>query len=88
MDLKTKYLSLLKEEQHLADFYTDNYNESDYGFLIDFNDDFLVIEKFDDACNYDGISIFLQHNITRIRWSGNDINKKASACSRSFFIYV
>ena len=64
----------LKKEQVLADFYTDNYNESDYGFVIDFNDHFLLIEKFDDECNYDGLSIFLRNNITRIRWSGNDID--------------
>lgn len=73
MELKTKYLAKLKNEQILADFYTDNYDESDYGFVVDYNDDYLLIEKFDDECNYDGLTIFLRHNISRIRWSGNDI---------------
>lgn len=73
MDLKTKYLQKLKGENTLLDIYTDNYDESDYGFIVDFNDNFLLIEKFDDECNYDGVTIFLRHNITRIRWSGNDI---------------
>lgn len=77
MDLHTKYLQKLKDENILADIYTDNYDESDYGFIIDFNDDFLLIEKFDDECNYDGLTIFLRHNITRIRWSGNDIESAA-----------
>ena len=77
MDLNTKYLDKLKNENILADIYTDNYDESDYGFIIDFNDDFLLVEKFDDECNYDGLTIFLRHNITRIRWSGNDIESVA-----------
>jgi hypothetical protein len=73
MELKTKYLDKLKNEQILADFYTDKYDESDYGFVVDYNDDYLLIEKFDNECNYDGLTIFLRHNISRIRWSGNDI---------------
>ena len=73
IELKTKYLNKLKTEQILADFYTDNYDESDYGFVIDFNDDFLIIEQFNNECKYDGLTIFLRQNITRIRWSGNDI---------------
>lgn len=77
MDLNTKYLQKLKDENILADIYTDNYNESDYGFIVDFNDNFLLIEKFDDECNYDGLTIFLRHSITRIRWSGNDIKSVA-----------
>ncbi len=73
MDLNTKYLQKLKSENILAHIYTDHYDESDYGFILDFNDEFLLIEKFDDDCNYDGLSIFQRHNITRVRWSGNDI---------------
>ncbi|MBT0549603.1 hypothetical protein AWR42_02735 [Riemerella anatipestifer] len=73
MNLYTKYLEKLKTENILVDIYTDNYDESDYGFIIDFNDDFLLIEKFDKECNYDGLTILLRHNITRIRWSGNDL---------------
>src|SRR5690554_6015387 len=77
MDLNKKYLEKLKNENTLSDIYTNNYYESDYGFVIDFNDDFLLIEKFDDECNYDGLTIFLRHNISRIRWSGNDIESVA-----------
>lgn len=77
MDLNTKYLHKLKNENILADIYTDNYDESDYGFVVDFNENFLLIEKFDGECNYDGLTIFFRHNITRIRWSGNDIESVA-----------
>ncbi len=77
MNLNTKYVEKLKNENTLADIYTDRFEESDYGFILDFNDDFLLIEKFDDDCNYDGLTIFLRHHITRIRWSGNDIESAA-----------
>ncbi len=83
LDIKTKYISKLKNEQILADFYTDYYDESDYGFVVDFNDEFLLIEKFDVECNYDGLSIFLQHNISRIRWSGNAIESVAKLIDTS-----
>ena len=73
MDLKTKCLNKLKTEQVLARFYTDHYDESYYGFVIDFNDVYLVIEKFDDECRYDGLTVFLRRDITRIKWSGNGI---------------
>ncbi len=77
MELSRKYLQKLKDENTLVEIYTDNYDESDYGFILDFNEDYLLIEKFDDECNYDGLTIFLRHNITRIRWSGNDIESVA-----------
>lgn len=77
MDLKTKYLEKLKNEQILADFYTDSYSETTYGFVLNFNEDFLLVEKFDDECNYDGLTIFLLHNVTRIRWAGNEIESIA-----------
>lgn len=77
MDIKTNYLDKLKSDQTLVDIYTDNYVESDLGFILDFNDDFLLLETFDDDCNYDGLSIFFRHNITRIRWGGNEISSNA-----------
>ena len=73
IELKTKYLDKLKTEQILADFHTDKYGESDYGFVVDFNDKFLIIENFDNKGRYDGLIIFLRQDITRIRWSGNEV---------------
>jgi hypothetical protein len=73
LDIQTKYFDKLKSEQTFAAIYTDHYDESDYGFIMDFNEDFLVLEKFNSDCFYDGISIFVRENITRIRWGGNEI---------------
>lgn len=73
MGLKAKYLEKFKNENILVDFYTDNYEESDFGFVIDFNDDYLLIESFDSDCKYDGIITFLRQDVTRIRWFGNEI---------------
>ena len=73
MDLQNKYIEKLKNEQIFLDIYTDRYEESDFGFVIDYNDEFVVIEKFDSDGNYDGISILIRDNISRIRWGGNEI---------------
>ena len=89
MELRTKYLNKLKSEQILGVFYTDNYDESDYGFVIAFNEDFVLIEKYDDNYCYDGITLLFQHHITRIRWSGNDLqsaSKIIDATKRPFHI--
>jgi hypothetical protein len=77
MSLQTKYLDKIKKEQILADFFTDHYDETDFGFLLEFNDDFLLIEKIDSQSNYDGLTIFLRQSITRIRWTGNEIESVA-----------
>ena len=73
MDIQTKYIDKFKSEQTFVDIYTDNYDDSDYGFIMDFNEDFLLLEKFNSDCFYDGVTIFIRENITRIRWGGNEI---------------
>lgn len=83
MDVQTKYISQLKSNQTLINLYTDNYNESYFGYILDFNEEFLVLEKFDGDCFYDGLSIIYRHNITRIRWDGNEIFSMAKLINRS-----
>lgn len=73
MDIQTKYLQKLKNEKIFADIYTDNYEESIYGFIFDFNEDFLILEQFTDIGEADGIAILKRENISRIKWAGNDI---------------
>jgi hypothetical protein len=73
MNVKDRYLNKLKDEKILVDLYTDNYSESDYGFIIDFNEEFLVLKKFTNESLFDGISVFRRDNITRMNWGGNDI---------------
>ncbi len=73
MNLQTKYLDKLKKDNSLAEFYTDNYDESYFGLVLNYTDEFLLIEKYDEDSNYNGLTILFRHNITRIRWSGNEI---------------
>ncbi len=73
MDIQTKYIEKLQIEQTFIDIYSDHQGGSAYGFIIDYNDGFLILEKFSEEGNHEGISILLRENITRIKWAGNDI---------------
>lgn len=77
MGLKTNQLKSLIKDKILVDIFTDRYNDSDYGYIIDFNDTFLLFEKVNDDCYFDGISAILISNISRIRWSGNELQSVA-----------
>lgn len=77
MSVKTKILNQLKETNTLADFYTDAYDCSSFGFVLDYNDEFVIVERFNDENNYDGLTIFYLDNISRIRWEGNEIESIA-----------
>ena len=74
--LKTeeKYLNKLIKEDTFVNIYTDRYDESYLGFIVEFNDEFLIFEEYNDDSNPDGITVFFRENITRIRWSGNEID--------------
>jgi hypothetical protein len=73
VNTETKYLEELKSSKELVDIYRDRYDESLYGFIIDFNENYLVLESIDDDNTPDGVSVFSRENITRIRWGGNEI---------------
>ncbi|TAG43513.1 MAG: hypothetical protein EAZ31_04170, partial [Cytophagia bacterium] len=73
MDIQTKYISKFKSEKTFLLIYTDHFDDSTYSFVIDYNEEFLVLECFNEDGDYNGISILLRENITRIRWQGNDI---------------
>lgn len=77
MDLQIKYIEKLKSEQILVDVYTDKYDESFCGYIVAYTTDFIVLEKYGDDCNYDGLSILLIRNISRIRWGGNELESSA-----------
>ncbi|MBC8110041.1 MAG: hypothetical protein H7Y04_03180 [Verrucomicrobia bacterium] len=83
MDLKEKYLTKIKEEKIFVDICCDHYEETDFGFIIDFNDEFLFLETFDTNSNPDGLVIFFQKNISRIRWEGNEISSAAHLIDHS-----
>ena len=73
MNTETKYLESLQTSKELVDIYTDMYDDSYYGFIVQYNDDYLVLESIDDDNNPDGLIVFYRENITRIRWGGNEI---------------
>lgn len=73
MTLQQKYMEHLKNQKTFVDVYTDHFEESTYGFIIDYNDEFLLLEQFTSIGETDGIGIFKRENITRLRWEGNDI---------------
>ena len=58
----------------MVDVYTDLYDDNFYGFIINFNDDFLLLEHFNEDLTYNGIIIFRREDITRIKWGGNDLS--------------
>ena len=83
MSVEKKYLEKLKSENILVDIYTDNYEESFYGFIIKFNEDFLLLEHYNDNLIYNGIIVFRIRDITRIKWSGNDMNSSLLMLDKS-----
>ncbi|MEM0541110.1 hypothetical protein WFZ85_00625 [Flavobacterium sp. j3] len=73
MNIQTKYIEKLKAEKIFSDIYTDRYDESIYGFIFDFNEEFLILEQFTDIGEADGIAVLKRENISRIKWLGNSI---------------
>lgn len=73
MSIRKQQLKELKEKNILVKISTDKYDESYIGFIQDFKNELLVLDTFNDDCIYDGLKIFKQINISRIRWEGNDL---------------
>ncbi|RYF13101.1 MAG: hypothetical protein EOO42_19260 [Flavobacteriales bacterium] len=73
MSIETKTLKNLETENTFVDIFTDFFNESYYGFIRQFNKDFLLLENYSDEGLYNGIIIFRRSDITRIKWDNNDI---------------
>ncbi|GGA81624.1 hypothetical protein GCM10011521_19960 [Arenimonas soli] len=66
-------LKVLKLSQEVVDVYRDELsNESLTGVITDFSDDFLYLSLFTESGAANGISIVFRHDITRMRWSGNE----------------
>lgn len=83
MKLERKYLKQLKKNKEFVDIYTDNYDESNFGFIVDFNDTFLVLDSYNEDAKADGIVVFFRENITRIRWKGNEITSLSNIANSS-----
>jgi hypothetical protein len=73
MNIADKTLKTLQTKDTFVDIFTDYYDESLFGFIIKFNDNFLLLEHYSEEGFYNGIVIFRRQDITRIRWDNNEI---------------
>lgn len=73
MKVQEKYLDKFIQENTFVDIYTDRYRNTNFGFIIEYDDEYLVLEKISEEGKPDGIGVFIRENITRIRWGGNEI---------------
>lgn len=83
MSLKTQYLEKLQQEKTFVDIYTDLFDDSNWGYIVDFNDEFIVLEKFSEESFPDGIIVYCQEDITRIRWECNEITSAEKLIDQS-----
>ena len=74
MSIETKTLQNLEAKNTFVDIYTDMFEESFYGFIKQFNRDFLLLEHYNDDGLYNGIVVFKRSDISRIKWDNNEIN--------------
>lgn len=87
MNLKEKQLDTLINDETFVDIYMDYYDESYFGYIINYNVEFLVLEKINDDSLSDGICVLFRDNITRIRWSGNEITSTEKLIDPTLRIY-
>ncbi|MBA3680441.1 MAG: hypothetical protein H0W73_04630 [Bacteroidetes bacterium] len=74
MSIEIKTLKKIQTENIFVDLFTDLFEESFYGFVRQFNKDFLLLEHYNDDGLYNGIVVFRRSDITRIKWDNNEIN--------------
>ena len=74
MSLQEKYLKNFTDDKTFVDIYTDQFEDSTFGFIVKFSDEFLLLEQFTSIGEVNGISVFKREDISRIRWKGNDIS--------------
>ena len=82
MNLTDKTIKELQTKDIFVDIYTDNFDESLYGFIKDYNDDFLLLEHYNEDGFYNGIIIFRRQDITRVKWDNNNINSTFKLITR------
>ncbi len=73
MNIADKTLETLKTKEIFVDAFTDHYSESFFGFIRNFNENFILLEHYSDDGLYNGVIIFRRQDVTRIRWDNNEI---------------
>jgi hypothetical protein len=74
MSLNARTLSQLEKENIFVDVLVDVFEQSHYGFIKQFNEEYLLLEHYNGDAQYDGIVVLKREDISRIRWDNNDIN--------------
>jgi len=82
MKIANKTLESLQTKEIYVDIFTDHYDESFFGFVRVFNDNFLLLEHYNEDGYYNGILIFKRQDITRIRWNNNEIRSAYKIITR------
>jgi len=75
-------LETLQAKEIYVDIYTDNFGDSYYGFIRNFNENFLLLEHYNDDGIYNGIIIFRREDITRIKWENNNTKSALKTITR------
>lgn len=72
MDIQQKYMLQVKNQKTFINLSVNG--EPNFGFIVDFNDEFLVFETFDTNGIPDGITVFFRdENSIIMSWGGNEI---------------
>ena len=72
MDIEKKYMLQVKNQKTFIDLCVNG--TTNFGFIVDFNDEFLVFEAFNGNGIPDGITVFFRdENSIIVRWGGNEI---------------
>ncbi|MBE0663156.1 MAG: hypothetical protein IH597_11910 [Bacteroidales bacterium] len=82
MNLAEKTLETLQTKGIFVDVFTDHYDESFFGFIRVFNNNFILLENYSDDGFYNGVIIFRRQDITRIRWGNNEIKSASKIITR------
>ena len=82
MKIADKTLETLQTKEIYVDIYTDHYDESFFGFVRVYNDNFLLLENYKEDGFYNGVIIFRRQDITRLRWSNNEIKSASKIITR------
>ncbi len=82
MSIADKTIKKLQTNDTFVDVYTDHFDESLYGFIFDFNDDFLLLEHYNEDGFYNGIVVLRRQDITRLKWDNNNVNSTFKIITR------
>ena len=76
MSLYQSTLSDLQHSQTFIELFADRYDVSAYGYIVAFNTELIMIEKFDGNSRADGVLVLRRDDLSNLRWNGNDLRNR------------